>query len=101
MEESEEFRFYRALFPHPKFIQPLAGISYEQAQKLFPERFNIQKLQEIFTSWLEAAKSHLPQKKDLVDFPKLPSVIYRYDRISYKADMWVSSFVDGNNTLLQ
>jgi hypothetical protein len=68
-------------------VVPRAGLDYEQAKDLFPERFNLNNLASILTSWKTAPT---PLTTDLfADFDqKTKYYFYEHDRLLYRSTLW-------------
>lgn len=78
---------------HSKRIFPDGGVvlsmDYEQIKKIYPERFNIKKLPEIFEAWKNTGNFYLPNLDSLKSISsskqRYAYVRYEYDKLVYKS----------------
>lgn len=93
LKPSDEYQMCRNLFPvgptGDLVVVSRAGLDYEQAKDLFPERFNLNNLASILTSWKTAPTSP-PLTTDLFpDFDqKTKYYFYEHDRLLYRSTLW-------------
>src|SRR5690625_1482539 len=100
-EKSPQFQFYQQLFPEPGNLYKVirnVGLPYPAAKKLFPERFNLEAIGNIFNDWLASVPKEIREISPSTLQTSYPKYHYVYDHLTYVSSVWVDKFVEKGST---